>query len=136
MVSVMDYHALLTLRKPILDAEATALVCGLDASLALPLTGSIYLLSDCRSGLRIFFDTSSSGPLSYLDLPLFKLALTSRRIFPAWIKGHAGHPGNERADALAKTATMLNDPFPGITHSYLALHLTTATSTEWLAWFA
>lgn len=132
----MDYHALLTPRKTILDAEATALICGLDAALALPHTGSIYLLSDCRPALRIFLDTSSSGPLSYLDPPLSKLAQTSRKIFPAWIKGHAGHPGNERADALAKTASVPGDPFPGTTHSYLALHLTTATSTEWLAWFA
>ena len=70
--SVMDYHVLLTPRKTILDAEATALVCGLDASLVLPHTSSIYLLSDCRSALRIFLQTSSSGPLSYLDTPLSK----------------------------------------------------------------
>ena len=111
-------------------------MCGLDASLALPHTGSIYLLSDCRSALGIFLRTSSSGPLSYLDTPLSKLTHPTRKIFSAWVKGHAGHPGNERADALAKTASTLNDPFPGTTHSYLALHLTTATSTEWLAWFA
>ena len=136
LVSLLDYHALLNPRKTILDAEATALVCGLDASLALPHTGTIYLLSDCRPALRIFLDTSSSGPLSYLNQPLFDLAQPARKILPAWIKGHAGHPGNERADALAKSATLLNDPFPGTSHSYLALHLTTATSTEWLAWFA
>ena len=133
---VMDYHEILTPRKTILDAEATALVCGLDAALALPHTSSIYLLSDCRSALRIFLQTSSSGPLSYLDTTLSKLARSPREIFPAWIKGHAGHPGNERADSLAKSATLLKDPFPGTRNSYLALHLTTATSTEWLAWFA
>ena len=52
-----------------------------------------------------------------------------------WVKGPAGHPGNKRADALARTASLVNDPFPGTSHSYLALHLTTAASTEWLAWF-
>ena len=83
LVSVMDYHTLLTPRKTILDAEATALLCGLDALLALPHTGSIYLLSDCQPALRIFLDTSPSGPLSYLDPPLFKLSQSPRKIFPA-----------------------------------------------------
>ena len=133
---IMDYHALLTPRKTILDAEATALVCGLDAALTLPHTGGIFLLSDCRPALRLFLDTSPSGPLNYLNTPLSKLAKSPRKIYTAWIKGHAGHPGNERADQLAKTASTLNDPFPGTTHSYLTLHLSTAISTEWLAWFS
>ena len=40
---LMEYKALLTPRKTILDAEATALICGLDAALALPHSGSIFL---------------------------------------------------------------------------------------------
>ena len=75
------------------------------------------------------------GPLEYMTTALEKLARTKRPVLANWVKGHAGHPGNERADALAKTASLMNDPFPGISHSYLALHLTTATSTEWMAWF-
>lgn len=127
LVSLMDNHTLLTPRNTILDAEATALICGLDAALALPHTGAIYLLSDCRSALRIFFETSSTGPLSYLDDPLAKLAQTTRLISFGWVKGHAGHPGNDRADSLAKSASTVNYLFPGTSHSYLALHLTTAT---------
>ena len=132
---VFEYSALLTPRKTILDAEATALVCGLDAALALPHRGRIFLISDCRSALRIFQIGPAPGPLSYLIGPMERLLKQGRTILAAWIKGHSGHPGNDRADALAKSASLASDPFPGSTHSYLALHLTTATSTEWSAWF-
>ena len=132
---MFEYSALLTPRKTILDAEATALVCGLDAALALPLPGKIYLISDCRAALRILQTAPDSGPLSYLNAPLKLLLEQPRTVLAAWIKGHTGHPGNERADALAKTATLVDDPFPGSSHSYLSLHLSTATSTEWLSWF-
>ena len=51
---VMEYSAILTPRKTILDAEATALICSLDAALSLPsFTGAIYLLSNCKAALRI-----------------------------------------------------------------------------------
>ena len=130
---LFEYSALLTPRKSILDAEATALVCGLDAALALPHRGRIFLISDCRATLRIFQIGPAPGPLSYLISPLKKLLDSRRTILPAWIKGHSGHPGNDRADALARTASLTADPFPGASHSYLSLHLTTATSTEWLA---
>ena len=132
----MEYSARLTPRKTILGAEATALVCGLDASLAIPFTGSIFLLSDCRAALRIFLGNTNAGPLEYLTPALSKLAPVGRRVYTAWIKGHSGHPGNKRADNLARTATITNDPFPSTSHSYLAMHLTTATSIEWLAWFS
>ena len=136
IVPVFEYNALLTPRKMILDAEATALVCGLDAALALPHRGKIFLISDCRAALRIFQIGPAPGPLSYLMAPMARLLESGRPILAAWIKGHSGHPGNYCADALAKSASISADPFPGSTHSYLALHLTTATSTEWLAWFS
>ena len=135
IVPVFEYSALLTPRKTILDAEATALVCGLDAALTLPHKGKIFLISDCRAALRIFQIGLAPGPLNYLMAPMARLLETSRPVLAAWIKGHSGHPGNDRADALAKTASLPADPFPGSSHSYLSLHLTTATSAEWLAWF-
>ena len=133
---VMEYSAILTPRKTILDAEAAALICGLDAALVIPnFTGSVYLLSDCKAALRMFSEPKTEGPLEYMTTALEKLSHIRRPIHANWIKGHAGHPGNERADDLARNASIVNDPFPGTSHSYLALHLTTATSTEWLAWF-
>ena len=110
---VMEYSVILTPRKTILDAEATALICGLDAALALPnFTGAIYLLSDCKAALRMFSDQKEEGPLEYMTTALEKLARARRPIHANWIKGHAGHPGNERADNLAKNASIVNDPFP------------------------
>ena len=132
---MFKYNALLTPRQTILDAEATALVCGHDCALTLPHRGGIFLISDCRAALRLLQVGPFQGPLSYLMAPL-KLLLDSRRdIFASWIQGHSGHPGNDLADSLAKDAFLVNDPFPGSSHSYLSLHLTTATSTEWLAWY-
>ena len=133
---VIEYCTILTPCKTILDAEATALICGLDATLALPnFTGAIYLLSDCKAALRMFSDPNEEGPLKYMTTALEKLAGIHRPIHANWIKGHVWHPGNERADSLAKNASIVNDPFPGTSHSYLALHLTTATTTKWMAWF-
>ena len=135
IVPLFEYCALLTPRKTRLDAKATALVCGLDAALALPHKGKIFLISDCRAALRIFQVGPAPGPLSYLMAPMGRLLNSGRAISATWIKGHSGHPGNELVDTLAKSATTTADSFPGSSHSYLALHLTTATSTEWLAWF-
>lgn len=114
-----------TPRKTLLDAEATALVCGLDAALALPQRGGIFLISDCPAALRIFQVGPAPGSLNYLMSPMGKLVEWTSPILAAWIKGHSGHPGNDRADALAKSASLAADPFPGSSHSYLALHLTT-----------
>ena len=61
---VFEYNALLTFRKTILDAEATALVCGLDVVLALPYSGKIFLISNCRTALRILSASPAPGPLS------------------------------------------------------------------------
>ena len=135
---IFEYKALLNPHKTILDAEAIALLSGLDAALALPhATGTIYLISDCRAALHLFRPDHRLGPLSYLRESLDRLrSSTTRHVSCAWIKGHSNHPGNDRADALAKSADIINDPYPGSSYSYLSLHLTTAASTEWFAWFS
>ena len=51
---IFEYQALLTPHKTILDAEATALICGLEAAIALPQEGTIYLISDSRAALKMF----------------------------------------------------------------------------------
>ena len=133
---LFEFQGVLTSRKTILDAEATALLSGLDTAISQPHTGTIYLISDCRAALTMFQTEPRPGPLGYLYEPLHRLtAASTRPIVTSWIKGHSNHPSNDRADLLTRTAIILQDIFPGTSHSYLSLHLTTATSTEWLSWF-
>ena len=47
--------------------------------------------------------TADRKPVKNVDLwQALDAAAAGRRIDWRWIKGHAGHPGNERADALAR----------------------------------
>ena len=132
---VFEYNAILTSRKTILDAEVKALVGGLGVVLALPYSGKIFLISNCRTALRILSASPAPGPRSHLISPMKRLLDSRCTVFAAWIKGHSGHQGNHRTDTLANTASVASDPFPGTSHSYMSLHLSTATSTELLAWF-
>ena len=135
---ILEYKALLNPRKTILEAEAIALICGLDAALTLSQAGgTIYVISDCLAAQHLLRPDHRPAPLSYLR-PLLDLlhGSTTRGISCAWIKGHSNHPSTDLVDALAKSAENLNDCFPGSSHSYLSLHLSTASLTEWIAWFS
>lgn len=49
--------------------------------------------------------TADKKPVKNLDLwQRLEQAATSHRVEWRWIKGHAGHPGNEHADRLANRA--------------------------------
>ena len=49
--------------------------------------------------------TASRAPVKNADLWERLDAVASRHdVDWVWVKGHSGHPGNERADALARTA--------------------------------
>ncbi|GGE78682.1 ribonuclease HI [Sphingomonas prati] len=51
--------------------------------------------------------TSARQPVKNADLWQDLIAASARhRIEWKWVKGHAGHPDNERADVLASTAAM------------------------------
>jgi ribonuclease HI len=72
-------------------------------------TDSIYL----RDGITRWISkwrsngwlTSDRKPVKNADLWMrLEEAMTPHRIEWAWIRGHAGHPENERADALARQA--------------------------------
>ncbi len=70
-------------------------------------TDSLYL----RDGITRWIDvwkgngwkTSSRKPVRNTDLwRRLDRARGSRDVAWHWVRGHAGHPGNERADALAR----------------------------------
>lgn len=49
--------------------------------------------------------TAAKKPVKNRDLwEALDAQITGREIEWCWVKGHAGHPGNERADALASQA--------------------------------
>ena len=71
-------------------------------------TDSVYL----RDGITKWIDTwqqngwrtASKKPVKNIDLWQRLVGATeSHQVEWVWVKGHTGHPGNERADALARS---------------------------------
>lgn len=94
-------------------AELTAAI---EALKRLPEGEEIHLYSDSKyvvEGLKSWlagwkrkgWKTSAGGPVANETLwrRLDELC-AKRRVKPHWVKGHAGHPLNERADELARAA--------------------------------
>ena len=73
---------------------------------ALIMTDSIYVMKGITEWLpnwvRKGWRTASNTPVKNADLwQLLVAAQSSHQVEWQWVKGHAGHPGNERADQLA-----------------------------------
>jgi ribonuclease HI len=70
-------------------------------------TDSRYVLDGATKWLRAWkargWKTADKKPVKNVDLwQRLEHALAPHRIDWHWVKGHAGHPENERADALAR----------------------------------
>ncbi len=70
-------------------------------------TDSVYLRDGITKWIhgwkRNGWRTADKKPVKNVDLwQRLEVALHSHRIEWHWVKGHAGHPENERADALAR----------------------------------
>ncbi|XNM77541.1 RNase H family protein [Escherichia coli] len=50
--------------------------------------------------------TADKKPVKNVDLNLSDAASGQHQIKWEWVKGHAGHPENERCDELARAAAM------------------------------
>jgi ribonuclease HI len=58
--------------------------------------------------------TADKKPVKNVDLwQLLEEAAAPHRVEWHWVRGHAGHPENERADALARAAIAPSRPPPG-----------------------
>ena len=93
--------------------ELMAVIKGLEAlepeSVVKVVTDSRYVSNGMTSWIhgwrRKGWKTASGAPVKNRDLWETLDALArSRRVSWEWVKAHAGHPENERADALAKEA--------------------------------
>ena len=94
--------------------ELMAAIAGLEA---LKRPCHVYLFSDSKYVVDAFnqklidgwikknWNRGKSGPVKNIDLweRLLK-AIEPHRVTFCWVKGHAGHPENERCDTLATTA--------------------------------
>ncbi len=93
--------------------ELLAAICGLEA-LKRPCRVSLYTDSQyLRNGItqwlpewkRRGWRTADKKPVKNLDLwQRLEAAAARHEIQWHWVRGHAGHPENERADALARAA--------------------------------
>ncbi len=94
--------------------ELLGVICGLEA---LKYPCEVCVHTDSQYVAKAFLDnwidgwvargwkTASKSPVKNVDLWKRLLALTqTHTVSWEWIKGHAGHPENERCDALATTA--------------------------------
>ena len=95
--------------------EMTAAICGLNA-LTKPCrvtlsTDSRYVMDGLTKWIKGWqrngWKTADKKPVKNADLWQALLdAATPHRIEWVWVKGHAGHPENERADRLASDAAI------------------------------
>ncbi len=72
-------------------------------------TDSVYLRDGITKWIHAWkargWKTAGRKPVKNIDLwQRLEAALEPHEVKGSWIKGHAGHPENERADALARAA--------------------------------
>ena len=91
--------------------ELTAAIKALEALKrpveAVLMTDSVYLRDGVTKWLAQWksrgWRTADKKPVKHVDLwQRLEAAMSPHRIDWRWIRGHAGHPENERADALAR----------------------------------
>ena len=85
-------------------------------------TDSLYLKDGITRWIKVWnrngWKTADKKPVKNADLWLrLEAALERHQVSFEWVRGHAGHPENERADALARQAikdllARLNSPSP------------------------
>src|SRR6266849_8957085 len=101
--------------------ELMAAIAGLEA-LTRPCRVDLYTDSQyLRDGITRWLPgwkargwrTADKKPVKNIDLwQRLERAAEPHRVEWNWVRGHAGHPENERADALARAAIPQNSPSP------------------------
>ena len=76
-------------------------------------TDSQYVMKGMTEGLagwkRRGWKTADRQPVKNMDLwQRLEAAMTPHQVEWQWVRGHSGHPENERVDQLARAAIVLN----------------------------
>ncbi|MWK59817.1 ribonuclease HI [Pseudomonas otitidis] len=97
-------------------AELTAVIKGLQAlkntlTEVEIVTDSAYVKNGCTTWLANWkmngWRTADRNPVANADLwQILDQLLAEQTVHFKWVKGHSGHPENERADALAQRAAL------------------------------
>ena len=119
--------------KNILDAEVWAIIQALKATEKEH--RKIRIFTDSRSARDWIVEPKKEGALAYMWEEFCEATKPKREREVAWIKGHRGNRGNERADILAKKGGPINDPWKGKSHAARTHEISEERNKKWKKWF-
>ena len=119
--------------KNILDAEVWAIIQAMKATKKEH--RKIRIFTDSKSARDWIVEPKKEGTLAYMWEELCEATKPRREIEVAWIKGHRGNRGNERADILAKKGGPINDPWRGKSHAARTHEISEKRNESWKKWF-
>ena len=119
--------------KNILDAEVWAIIQAMRATEKEYRVIKIY--TDSVSARDWIVEPKKEGALAYMWEEMCEATKPKRDIEIAWVKGHRGNKGNERADALAKKGGPMDDPWKGKSHAARTHEISEKRNETWRKWF-
>ena len=119
--------------KNILDAEVWAIIQAMKATKQEH--RKVRIFTDSISARDWIVEPKKEGALAYMWEEMCEATKPEREIEVAWVKGHRGNKGNERADALARKGGPTVDPWEGKSHAARSHEISEERNEAWKKWF-